>query len=181
MTTPQPTLVTARLRLRPFHPDDAADVRRLAGAPEVADTTLNIPHPYEEGMAEAWIATHQPEYEAGRLATFAITLADGTLVGAIGLRIRREHERAELGYWVGVPYWNRGYATEAARAMVTFAFSGLGLHRVNAHHMTRNPGSGRVMQKVGMRHEGTLRQHVRKGGRFEDIEMYAVLRSEWQA
>ena len=61
-----------------------------------------------------------------------------------------DDRRAELGYWIGVPWWNRGYATEAGRALLDFGFGTLGLHRIMAHHMMRNPASGRVMQKLGM-------------------------------
>jgi RimJ/RimL family protein N-acetyltransferase len=176
---PQPTLETDRLRLRPFTVDDARLVRELAGAREVAATTLNVPHPYEEGMAEAWIATHAPAYAADEMATFAITLAESAeLIGSIGLRIGRSHARAELGYWIGVPHWGRGYATEAARAVIAFGFEELGLNRIYAQHMASNPASGRVMQKAGMRHEGTLRQHVTKFGVRDDIAIYGILASD---
>ena len=108
--------------------------------------------------------------------TYALVLREGgALVGAMGLAITPEHRRAELGYWVGVAHWNRGYATEAARALLAYAFGPLALHRVEAHHFARNPASGRVMQKAGMRHEGTHRGAVLRWGRFEDLESYAVL------
>ena len=178
----QPTLHTPRLLLRPFTLADAADVRRLAGAREIASTTAVIPHPYEDGMAEQWIGTHAPALAEGRSITYAITLAEtGELCGAIGLSLAPEHRRAELGYWIGVPYWGRGYCTEAALAVRDFGFGELGLHRIEAVHLARNPASGRVMQKIGMRHEGTLREHMLKWGVFETIECYAVLRSEWAA
>jgi [ribosomal protein S5]-alanine N-acetyltransferase len=178
--TPPPTLRTPRLALRPFTARDAADVRRLAGDRAVADTTLNIPHPYEIELAEAWIATHTGGEQAGTSRVFAITLADtGELVGAIGLTIDRRFDRAELGYWIGPGFWNRGYCTEAARAVVAHGFAALGLHRIHATHLTRNPASGRVMQKVGMTHEGRARDHVRKWDRFEDIERYGILAGEW--
>lgn len=178
----QPILHTERLTLRPLAPEDAPAVRRLAGAPEVAATTLTVPHPYEEGMAEEWISTHRPGWERGEQAVFAIVLREtGELVGAIGLAIAPAHGRAELGYWVGVPFWGGGYCTEAARALVDFGFAELGLNRVHAHHFTRNPASGRVMQKIGMRYEGCLRQHVRKGEGFEDLEAYGILREDFLA
>jgi ribosomal-protein-alanine N-acetyltransferase len=178
---PQPTLETERLRLRPFSPSDAGSVQALAGAREVAATTLNVPHPYENGMAEAWIQTHAPGYEADEQTTFAVTLKQTEeLVGAIGLAINRPHARAELGYWVGLPFWNRGYATEAARAVLRFGFEELELNRIFAQHLVRNPASGRVMQKVGMRHEARLRQHIHKWGRFEDIDLYGILGEEWR-
>lgn len=147
----QPTLSTERLLLRPFSLSDAPHVKRLAGAHEIASTTQNVPHPYEDGMAEEWIGSHAPGYASGRLATFAlIERASGDLVGAIGLVVQPEHARAEMGYWIGVPFWNCGYATEAARAVLVFGFVELKLNRIYATYLTRNPASGRVMQKVGM-------------------------------
>ena len=178
----RPTLQTDRLILRPFALADAAAVQRLAGDPAIADTTLRIPHPYPDGVAEAWIGTHQESFDKGASVTFAITLrAGGELIGSIGLELRPAHRRAELGYWVGVPFWNRGYCTEAVRAVIAYGFAERGLNRIFAHHVSRNPASGRVMQKVGMRHEGHLRQHIRKGDRFEDIELYAILREDFDA
>ena len=100
-------------------------------------------------------------------------------MGCIGLRdIDRTHLQAELGYWIGVPYWGQGFATEAARAVVGYGFEMLGLNRIYAHHMTRNPSSGRVLERIGMRREGVLRERVLKWGRFEDVVIYAVLRSD---
>jgi len=176
---PYPTLHTERLILRPFTLGDADDVQRLAGDPAVASTTLNIPHPYEDGLAEEWISTHQEKSDLGIGATFAVTLRDGgTLIGCIGLIINQRHDRGTLGYWIGKPWWNTGYCTEAARAALRYGFEELGLNRVVATHVARNPASGRVMQKIGMTHEGCLRQHVKKGKGFEDLEYYAILKGE---
>jgi ribosomal-protein-alanine N-acetyltransferase len=175
----RPTLTTPRLILRPFALGDAPDVQRLAGAREVASTTLNIPHPYTDGMAEQWIATHQESYARGEFVIFAIVLrANQALIGATSLHIHRPHVQAELGYWIGTAYWNRGYCSEAAQAVLRYGFDVLGLHRIHASYMTRNPASGRVMQKIGMTYEGCLRQHVQKWGIFEDIAIYGILRSE---
>ncbi|HEX5725958.1 MAG TPA: GNAT family N-acetyltransferase, partial [Longimicrobiaceae bacterium] len=158
-TPVQPPLHTERLVLRPFTPDDAPDVHRLVAEREIAATTLNIPHPYLDGMAAEWISRHPGDFERGEGAVFAVTLRDGgELAGAVGFTVARVHRQAELGYWIGRPYWGRGYATEAARAALRWAFAALDLHRVVAHHMTRNPASGAVLRKLGMRHEGTLRQ-----------------------
>jgi [ribosomal protein S5]-alanine N-acetyltransferase len=175
----RPTLTTPRLLLRPFALGDAPDVQRLAGAREVASTTLNIPHPYAAGMAEQWIATHQESYARGEFVIFAIVLrANQALIGATSLHIHRPHVQAELGYWIGTAYWNHGYCSEAAQAVLRYGFDVLGLHRIHASYMTRNPASGRVMQKIGMTYEGCLRQHVQKWGIFEDIAIYGILRSE---
>ena len=104
VSTPR-TLTTERLVLRPFTLADAPEVQRLAGDRDVASTTLRIPHPYKEGMAEEWIGTHAEKYASGKGLSLAITLrSPGTLVGAVGLEICKEHSRAELGYWIGKPY-----------------------------------------------------------------------------
>jgi [ribosomal protein S5]-alanine N-acetyltransferase len=176
----QPTLYTSRLALRPFVALDAQRVQQLAGAREVADTTQHIPHPYPDGAAEMWIASHKPAWDSGTGATFAITdRTSGALYGGVALAIAREHERAELGYWIAVPFWNRGYCTEAARQMAALAFGPLQLHRLQARHLQRNPASGRVMQKLGMQPEGVQRESVKKWNRFEDLAMYAILAREW--
>lgn len=177
----RPRLETERLILRPFARSDAADVQRLAGSRAVADTTLNIPHPYEDGAAEEWISKHQGVFEDGKGVCFAVTLkSDGSLVGAISLMRMVEGHQAELGYWIGQPYWNRGFCTEAGRAVVAYAFSTLNLVRVYSNHLTRNPSSGRVMQKIGMRHEGHRTHHVKKWDKLEDLELYGIVKENWE-
>ena len=175
----RPTLQTERLLLRPFVSADAPLVQRYASAVEVASTTLNIPHPYDLGMAEAWIATHGPLWERKHAAVFAISHGAESLVGAVGLQLQLEHGRGELGYWIGVPFWAHGYATEAAVAVIRFGFESLELNRIHAAHLIRNPASARVLIKAGMRLEGCLRQHVVKWGQPEDVGIYGILRSEW--
>lgn len=175
-----PHLETERLSLRPFLLSDASDVQRLAGDRAIADTTLNVPHPYEDGMAEAWISGLQTRVEDGDLSVFAVTLKTGSeLVGAVTLRIDQSMNRASLGYWIGKPYWDVGYCTEAAIRLVQFGFEELKLHRLHAEHLDRNPGSGRVLQKIGMVKEGIARQHMKKWDRYEDLVLYGLLRSEW--
>jgi RimJ/RimL family protein N-acetyltransferase len=140
----------------------------------------NWPHPYPEGFAEDWIRPQADEFEKGKSAIFAVQIAaDAQLCGAIGLAVNPEDRHAELGYWIGVPYWNCGYCTEAARETLRFAFEELQLHRVHAAHFVGNDASGRVLSKIGMKCEGLLRQHVLKWGDFLDIIVYGILRSEW--
>lgn len=177
---PVPILTTERLVLRPFTLADAPGVHKLAGRFEIADTTMNMPHPYPDGAAESWIGTHQKTWELGSGLTLAITLKDsGQLIGAIGLTINKDHHRAEMGYWVAVPYWGRGFCTEAARALLDYGFTGPKLNKIYATHLARNPASGKVMQKIGMKYEGCLRQHVKKWDKFEDLSYYGTLRSEY--
>lgn len=99
----------------------------------------------------------------------------------MGLILDSENNCAELGYWIGKPYWGRGYCTEAARAIVRYGFDDLHLHRIHSSHFASNPASGRVMQKIGMTREGCLRQHIRKWGQWEDVVLYGILRSQWQS
>ena len=176
-------LTTDRLLLRPFTLSDAPTVQRLAGDRDIASTTLNIPYPYEDGMAEEWIKKHSEQFEQREEVTFAITLRqDKALIGAISLMaLDQQHARAEMGYWIGKPYWNNGYCTEAAEAVLRYGFTELGLNRIYAHHFGRNPASGRVMEKIGMVYEGCLRQHVQKWGVSEDLKIYAILKSEYES
>ena len=108
----------------------------------------------------------------------SITLPDDTLVGAVGLKLEEDTGIAELGYWIGVPYWGNGYATEAAETLLDFGFDTLALERIWARAFVRNPASSRVLQKLGMKHEGTLRRCLRKNHELLDAEMYGILREE---
>jgi RimJ/RimL family protein N-acetyltransferase len=176
----QPHLTTARLVLRPFEPSDATDVHQLAGDRALADTT-QLPHPYPEGAAEGWIASQPARWSAGDLISYAITLAEnGTLVGTVSLVVHPATESAELGYWIGRAYWNRGYATEAAAALIEFGFSSVGLHRIFGPYLVRNAASGRVMEKLGMSLEGVARDAFRKWGAWEDIATRSILRPDWE-
>lgn len=192
MEEPEPTIPrikTARLLLRPLELADAAEIQRLAGDHDVASTTRSIPHPYPDGYAERWIEDCQTESETGALAIFAITLADdrpddvaqgGAFAGIIELLIDGgpPSQQAQLSYWIGKPYWNQGYATEAAKAVLKHGFTNLGLERVRAPHFSKNPASGRVLQKTGMSHEGTLHGHLNKWGESEDVEQYGMSKAD---
>jgi RimJ/RimL family protein N-acetyltransferase len=178
----RPTLETDRLVLRPFEPGDAEDVQRLAGDRAIADTTLNIPHPYEDGMAEEWISRHRETFDEDEGLTLAVTSKDGgDLMGAISLMgINRRFSRAELGYWIGKPYWNNGFCTEAEQAVLKYGFEELGLNRIYASYFSRNLASGRVMAKLRMQYEGCLKQHIRRWDNYEDMVLYAILADDWK-
>jgi len=176
----QPTLEAERLILRPFTIADAPEVQKLAGDKAVAETTLNIPYPYEDGMAEEWIGTHEKSFKDNKNVTFAIVQkTDNQLAGAISLTINERFNNAEMGYWIGVPYWNKGYCTEAARVLLDYGFNDLNLNRIFAHHMSHNEASGKVMQKMGMNYEGCHHQAVKKNGSYLDIKVYAILKEDF--
>lgn len=180
MNAPE-SIRTRRLLLRAFVGEDAPAVQRLASAREVAATTATLPHPYPDGAAASWIASQPEQFAAGRSIDWAITTAADGVVGAIALRPSSAMLHAELGYWIGVPYWRRGYASEAAAAVVRHAIRALGLKRVHAHHMSRNAASGAVLKKAGLRWEGRLRAHLRRDGRFHDVDLWGIVDDELDA
>ncbi|MGA8153171.1 MAG: GNAT family protein [Terriglobales bacterium] len=171
-----PTLHTKRLLLRPFTRNDIPELVPLIGAREVAATTRRIPYPYTEADAEEFVAQAQ----VGAEINLGIWLLAGlSLVGGGILRPDLNHQHAELGYWIGVPYWGKGYATEAAQELVRYGFQELRLHRIYASHTANNPASGKVLSKVGMQREGRMRGHLVKWGQYQDLEFYGMLREEW--
>ena len=175
---PHTALETARLILRPYTERDIPELLPMIGAREVAATTVRIPHPYTEQDALNSLKSIQGDDEA----RLAITLrTDGRLIGGVGLRLNSPHRHAELGYWLGVPCWGEGYATEAAHAMLRYGFENLDLHRIFATHFKNNPASGNILKKIGMRYEGCQREHVLKWDKFVDSEMYGLLRCEWES
>jgi RimJ/RimL family protein N-acetyltransferase len=159
--------------------EDAPAVRVLVDSAEVATMMLHIPHPYPEGLAEKWIEARRAAAERGTALTWAISRrADTTLMGSITLSLVAAHRRAELGYWLGVPFWNQGYVTEAVRRVLAFGFHHLQLHRVQATCFQRNLASARVLEKAGLRYEGLLRGFFRKGEISEDVRMYGIVRTD---
>ena len=171
------TLRTTRLLLRPYTPEDIPALLPLIGAREVAATTLRIPHPYTQAEAEEFIRRAQAGSDDS--VRFAVEIkASSTLIGGVGLRLDPAHHHAELGYWIGVPYWGNGYATEAARALLLHGFNDLKLHRIHASHFSNNPASGNVLRKLGMRSEGYMRGHILKWGEYRDLELFGMLKDD---
>jgi ribosomal-protein-alanine N-acetyltransferase len=172
-----PVLIeTKRLRLITLSESDVTELVPLIGDRRVAATTLRIPHPFTEKDAREFLNSPAKENEL----RMGIRLREsGRLLGGIGLHPFPEHKRAELGYWIGVPYWGQGYATEAAREVVKYGFEKAQLNRIFAAHFKHNPASGKVLQKIGMKYEGCMRQNILKWGDFIDVELYSILRQEF--
>jgi RimJ/RimL family protein N-acetyltransferase len=176
----RPTLETPRLFLRPFCLADAKNVQRMAGMIEVTSRTATIPYPYPDGLAESWIQQHPANFSTGASLELAIILNETKeLIGCMSLMgLSNKNKKAELGYWVGADFWNQGYCSEAALAAVRFAFEQLQLNKITSRHLAFNLASGKVMQKIGMKYEGTLRQEFFKDGVFHDLVVYGLLISE---
>ena len=174
-----PTIKTDRLILRPYVLADAPSLKRLIGEKDVAATTINIPHPYPDQGADDWIKIQAEDFLKGTQLQFAIT-TNGDLIGGIGFdQLEIRHARGGIGYWIGKPYWNNGYCTEAAKTVLKFGFLTLGFNRIHATCMVNNIGSSRVLQKIGMKKEGVLRQYYKRWGTYRDMEMYSILKGEY--
>lgn len=138
---------TARLRLRALVDSDAARIADLAGDWDIASMTGRIPYPYSEAAAHHWISGVE---EGERV--FGIE-RDAELIGICGFTMDSNCD-AELGYWIGKPYWGHGYATEAASAVMAYGFTKAGVRRFVCRHLAGNPGSARVIQKLGFKYVG---------------------------
>ena len=170
-----PILATARLRLRAPSHADAPAMTLLANNLRVAENTSRLPHPYGLADAEAFItqaSAAKPE------TTFAVTLADGTLIGMCGVA-QLFGEDPEIGYWLGQPYWGQGYATETARAVIDYAFEDLRLERLEAGARVSNPASRRVLEKCGFQWTGVKRTRVRAIASSVPADRFRLDRSLW--
>ncbi|MBI3127869.1 MAG: GNAT family N-acetyltransferase [Candidatus Tectomicrobia bacterium] len=171
-------LETARLILRPASPADAPAIEPLLSEWEVARHTARVPHPFPEGGAEAWLALASGEREAGRGLMLAIEeKAAGRLTGCIGLETGDNEGRLEIGYWIGRPFWGRGYATEAVRALTGWAFGHLPIREIKAGVFPDNAASMRVLEKAGFRLAGRGVHPAPARGGEREVLLY-VLRRE---
>jgi len=174
-------LVTERLTLRRFRPADITALQAIRNDPEVA--RYQSWNTADEAALHTFIASLQTSEPGtpGEWFQFAVTRRDdGILIGDCGLHILAEDDRlAEIGYTFGRPFQGQGYATEAVRAVLDYAFGALGLHRIAAITDVRNTGSIRVLERLGFRREGHTRQAFWNRGAWVDEYLYALLRAEW--
>ena len=168
----------AGVTIEPVAPRHAEDVQRLASHPEVVATT-NLPDPYPEDGARKWIEALLPRQEAGEEYAFAILNEDEEVVGVAGL-VDVAEEAAELGYWIGKPYWNRGYATAANRQVLDFAFGALGLKRVFARPLRHNRPSRRVLEKLGFSFRRLEAPAAPKWDASDRFARYEVACEDWR-
>jgi [ribosomal protein S5]-alanine N-acetyltransferase len=151
---------SARLTLRPFTMADVPAMCPLIGDYDVAKMLARAPHPYLPEHGEMWISKHAENRATGTDFPYAITLAeDGTLIGGMGLSSTKRLEEVargafEIGYWLGKPFWNMGYATEAGSALIAAFDEDLGPAPLVSGHFTENPQSGHVLEKLGFHYVG---------------------------
>jgi RimJ/RimL family protein N-acetyltransferase len=172
---PAPELVTARLRLRAPQREEALLIAALANDRRIAENTARIPHPYTLGDAEGFLSYLE---ESESETAFAITRTDDVLIGICGL-IMKPRKAPEIGYWLGVPYWGHGYATEAARAVIDHAFEDLGLERLEAGARVSNPASRRVLEKCGFQWTGVTLLRIRAIASSAPVDRFRLDRGLW--
>src|ERR1700734_1091723 len=179
---PTPTLLTARLRLRPFDDADADDLFALHSDAHVL-RYWDAPPWSERGRAERFITACRQMAQDGTGARLAVDrVCDGAFIGWCSLnRWNPDYRSASLGYCFDDAAWGHGYATEAARVLLRWAFGTLDLNRVQAETDTRNGASARVLEKLGFVREGTLREDCVVNGEVSDSRVYGLIRREWLA
>jgi RimJ/RimL family protein N-acetyltransferase len=181
MSVPAPTLSTDRLRLRPFAATDADALWSLHSNPRVL-RFWDSPPWTDRARAERFLAVSREMADEGTGVRLAIDrLADEEFVGWITLsRWNPTYRSASLGYCFHEAAWGHGYATEAARAVLRWAFDTFDLNRVQAETDTRNLASARVLDKLGFVREGTLREDCVVDGEVSDSWVFGLLRREWR-
>ncbi len=168
-------LESARLILRPFNIDDTDDVYLYASDSTV--TKYLTWHPHESKKQTEDILK---KFFINKPGVYAIELKENNMcIGCIDLRICPEHSKASFGYVLNREYWSKGYMTEALELILCLVFTKLNLNRVESTHYVGNEGSGRVMQKCGMKYEGKGLQEVKVKGKYHDVVHYAILRKDW--
>jgi RimJ/RimL family protein N-acetyltransferase len=171
-----PVLETKRLALRAARLEDAKAVAALANDRRIAENTARIPYPYKVTDAEKFISGANKNGEAA----FLVTLRDRTVIGACGIMFRHD-DAPELGYWLGVPYWNQGYATEALHALIDYAFTDLAHDALQAGARVTNPASRRVLEKCGFQWTGVGLYRINSIKSSAPIDRFRLERGIWSA
>ena len=179
-----PVLTTERLILsRPVEGDMQHIIHYLDSDKVYSENTANMPYPYKEADAEFLIhEVVDKGFENETDFVFAIrNKENGLIMGLIGIHHwDKANQKAEIGYWLGKEFWNKGYVTEAMAEVLVFGFHVLNLNKITASFFPHNPASGRVMEKSGMRQEAVLKQEIYKNGKFLDFVRYSILKEDFK-
>ena len=164
------------LSLRPIEKSDIETIAALANERDIAKMALLLPYPYTVSDAKTWldyISKTEKEH------VFAI-IGSKKMIGVIGLVNEPEHKRAELGYWLGKQYWNKGCMTGAVQMILGYAFGVLKVNKVYANVFAGNEASQKVLQKNGFVLEGILKQHVIRMGTVHDLMYFGLLKQDYE-
>ncbi|MEQ1733090.1 MAG: GNAT family protein, partial [Bacteroidia bacterium] len=173
-----PELLTERLRIGKIRPSAIAKIVEYANNKTISDNTLTFPYPYYEENAIYWINFSNQGFLSKENFVFAIYQKDTErFIGGIGLHLDKKHNKAELGYWIAEPFWNKGFATEAGKEILRYGFEVLNLNKIYATHFLYNPASEKILLKIGMKYEADLKEHYFKNGKYEDVRQYYLLKN----
>ncbi len=170
------------LKIRKIRKSDAEAIAKNINDKELIRRLANphIPYPYKLSDARSFIARAIWGWKKGTQYVFSIEV-DGEFIGLIDLHdVDKRNKKAEVGAWIGRKYWGKGYGTEALRQILKFAFDKLKLHKVTGIAFEWNIASRRIMEKVGFKYEGTLRDDYRIGNKWHNNVVYSILRDEFK-
>lgn len=175
-----PELLTERLRLGRIRVKDIPKIAQYANNKNISANTLNLPFPYHEDDAICWINMEIQGFQSKKQYIFAVYLKEtDEFIGGIGLHIDKNHNKAEMGYWIAEPFWNKGFAREAAKEILKYGFEELNLNKIFATHFLFNPASEKVLLKIGMIKEAEFKDHYLKNDTYQDVRQYRLLRKEY--
>ena len=176
-----PRLETDCLILSELQTTDIDRIIMYASNRRVSEYTINIPFPYSEKDALYWVNSAYQGFNSRTQFIFAIRLKEqGDFIGGIGVTLTPQNLRAEIGYWLAEPFWNKGIMTEATKAVIEFAFNTLGVNKLTASHLQINSASGQVMMKCGMYKEGILKEHIFKNAVFHSLVVYGLTKTDYE-
>ena len=176
----QPLLTTERMTLRPFTMDDVPDVQEFMDNKDFSSFSPGYPYPCEKDFVEEYISDIPAKWQNREIVNYAMVPHEiKKPIGIVGLKLQLDHDVAEIGYLLGVKYWGQGYATEAAKRILLFGFYDLDLQCIFGQCIMSHKDSENILKKLGMMHEGILRQRLKKCGKLEDILSYSILASEF--
>jgi RimJ/RimL family protein N-acetyltransferase len=175
-------LETERFFLRPVLEDDVDDIYQNVKDYDIARWLISVPHPYPEDGAIKYIRECHELMKKGLSYELPIKLkATQEMVGIMAvLKVDRKNRNAELGYWIAKKYWRKGFATEAGLRVLEFGFNVLNLERMYAKCIPENNASRRVMEKMGMKYEGTFRHEILKENKYFDMSYCGIIKEEWK-
>lgn len=170
-----------KTNLRRVRKADAESIAKYAQNRAISKYTF-IPHPYTEIEASAYIKICHGQYRQKKYHNLGIELSEtGEIIGMIGLvNYSAKYRNAEIGYWLGKPFWGKGLASESLELMLKYCFKTMKLHRVYAHVMHPNIGSAKLLIKAGFKPEGIARQQIKKRGKWMDMHWFGILSDEYK-
>lgn len=173
------TIETERLILRRFTIKDSGRLTYLFNDEDMVKYLISLPYPYTESHGRQWISHHNENFVQDKIYDFAlVNKADDRVIGSISLTNNKDHKNGSVAYMIGKEYWNLGYATEALKAIISYAFNVKGYHKVYAEFIEGNDASGRVMEKSGMVFEGKKLDHIYKDGSFHTLFTYCIINDD---